>query len=218
MKFLVLGSSGNFGSTLVSYLRKSGHLVTGIEKEQNIPSPLSEFDGCFLAIPLREAIEFIEGNEHSALIEISSVKTPMRKYANRVVSIHPMFGPASMGNPDFRNIIFVDDISPPESIRLIEEIFPGFSVAAMSADEHDRLMVELLVKPYMISMLAQRITCAIENEITCSSHSMLFNMASISRKESRSVFMDTIRHNPYSHDALRKLRNEIDSISQELSG
>ena len=212
----MLGSSGNFGSALTNYLRKNGHRVSGMERGQRSPAPTDEFDACFLAIPLKEAIEFLEANSHPKIIEICSVKTPMTRFRDRVISIHPMFGPISIGNPDFRNIIYVDDISPPNSIGIIEELFPDFSIESMSADEHDRLMVELLVKPYLTSILASAISKPVQWKTSCTSHKAFQKLASISANESRGVLNDTIRHNPYSRQALDELKESLATLMKEM--
>lgn len=216
MKILVLGSSGNFGSALTIYLKKNSHQVSGMERGEKIPAPLDEFDACFLAIPLKEAIEFLETHSHNHVIEICSVKTPMTKFRNRVISIHPMFGPGSIGNPDFRNIIYVDDISPPNSMGIIEELFPDFFIESMSADEHDKLMVELLVKPYLTSILAAAISKPVQWKTTCTSHKAFQKLASISANESRLVLNDTIRHNPYSKRALDELQEGLAILMKEM--
>ncbi len=216
MKILVLGSSGNFGSALTDYLKKNGHQVTPMEKGQRMPAPLREFDACFLAIPLQEAVEFLERNSHTKLIEICSVKTPMKRFRNNVISIHPMFGPKSIGNPEFRNIIFVDDVSPPNSIGSIEELFPDFFIESMSADEHDRLMVELLVKPYLVSMLVSAVSKPVPWKATCTSHKAFKNLASISANESRRALIDTIRYNPYYKGAIGELQAGIANLQKEI--
>ncbi len=216
MRILVIGSSGNFGSTLVAFLRGNGHEVTGIDRDDEIPGLLKDYEACFLAIPLNGIMEYISRNEHPMLVEISSVKTPMKKYSNRVVSIHPLFGPSSIGNPEFRNILFINDISQPQSLKSIEFLFPGFAITSLTADEHDRLMVELLVRPYILSILSSRTSSGTTRNVTCTSHRKLLDLSSISMAESREVLLDTIRHNPYSKEALKNLRDEMDGLFNEF--
>lgn len=217
MKILVIGGSGNFGSSLVDFFRKKGHEVSGVDKGEKVPLSIGEFDACFLAIPVEPAIEFVAGNEHPMLIEVCSVKTPMKKYHHRVVSIHPMFGPSSIWNPEFQNIIFINDISPPESIKTIEGLFGGFTIFSMTAEEHDRLMVKLQVRPYILSLLAQRTSSDTSVGVSCTSHRKLLDLMSISQLESRAALMDTIGLNPHSLDAIKDLRDELGRILTEFS-
>ena len=216
MKILVIGSSGNFGSALVAYLKGNGHDVTGVDRGQEYPGNLMEYEACFLAMPLQAISEFISRNEHPLLIEISSVKTPLKKYSSRIVSMHPMFGPRSINNPEFRNILFINDISPQQSLRAIESIFPGFSITSLTADEHDRLMVEMLVRPYVLSLLTIRTSSVVPDKVTCTSHRKMLELSSISQTESREVLLDTIRLNPYSHDAIKLLKDEMERLHNEL--
>ena len=172
-------------------MRGNGHQVAGVDKGDEIPGSLMDYDACFLAIPLHGISEFLSGNEHPMLVEISSVKTPMKKYSGRVVSIHPMFGPSSISNPEYRNILFINDISPFHSMRFIESVFPGFSITPLTADEHDRLMVEMLVRPYLLSLLSSRISSGTEGKVTCTSYRKLLDLSSISKTESKEVLLDT---------------------------
>lgn len=216
MKILVLGSSGNFGSMLASFLRSQKHQVTGMDRDDTLPLSMGEFQACFLAVPANAAIDFIETYEHPAIFEIGSAKAAMAKYSGRVVSIHPMFGPNSIKLPEFRNIIFIDDISPPGSRLLLEKLFPGFSVHSMSADEHDRLMVELLVKPYFYSMLAARTSGSQRPPLSCTSHEAMDRLLEISHLESQNAMGDTIRLNPFSGEALQEIVDEAEKLKAEL--
>lgn len=216
MNILVIGSSGHFGGALASYLESNGNNVTGIDRGDRIPDPLDSFDACFLAIPIREAMDFIENHSHPVLIEVCSVKAPMKQYSHRIVSLHPMFGPKSIGAPEFQNIIFIHDISVPNSSSSVEALFPGFHILHMSANEHDRLMVDLLVRPYVLSMLASGTIAQEKPPVSCTSHARMLELAQVSTGESRQAMEDTIRLNPFARDAVRQMNHDLGNIFSRL--
>jgi prephenate dehydrogenase/chorismate mutase/prephenate dehydrogenase len=212
LKILVVGNRGNFGKTAVDYLRSMDHEVSGVDKNDELPKSLDNYDAFLLAIPIRETIHFLENHDQENLIEICSVKEPLKKFSQRIISIHPMFGPNSINDPEFRHIFFINDISSPDKLDFVKNLFPGFFVHSVTADEHDRFMIDLLVRPYIFSMIAQKTDEPIESRITTSSYDKLRVLQSISLKESEGVIHDTIAYNPYSMESLKKIREQVEAM------
>jgi Prephenate dehydrogenase len=74
------------------------------------------------------------------------------EFSEHIISIHPLFGPESYEKN--RNMIFINDISSKNSLSIIKELFYGYNIISMTAVEHDRLIGELLVKPYIFSYIS----------------------------------------------------------------
>lgn len=212
MKIALAGSSGNFGKLAGKLFAESGNTVTGISRDAWDHTDFSKFDLCFLSVPVTEVWKYLQDCGDCPVIEISSVKEPMRKYKGKAISIHPIFGPRSIGNPDFRNIIYVDDLSPGNGAEIISRLFPEFRLVHMTAEEHDRAMVDVLIKPFFMSRIASGITHG-DLEFTGPSQMVLRQLASISASESPKVLEDTIRLNPYARPALK----EIVDVSRRLN-
>jgi len=170
-----------------------------------------------LAVPLEDAILLIEKYRHEiAIVELSSVKSPMKRFSGEVVSLHPLFGPASSKNPDFNTILFVNDISPDGSLQKVRELFADSNIASVTAEEHDRAMADLLVAPYAVSMIAKRIVASNQKFVT-PSFANLQKIASILDGENSSVVRDTISKNEFSRSVLEQINNEIMEIRSGLN-
>ncbi len=211
MKIALAGSSGNFGKLAHELFTQSGHSVTGISREIWPTTDFSEFDLCFLSVPVTEVGKYLQNCGECPAVEISSVKEPIKKHRGKVISIHPIFGPRSIGNSGFHNIIYVDDLSPDNGEEIIHGLFPKFRLVHMTAEEHDRAMVEILIKPFFLSRIASEITGK-DLGFTGPSQEVLRQLASISGSESSGVLDDTIRLNPFAKSALR----EISQVSKRL--
>ena len=131
MKIAVFGSNGKFGETVSGFFSSHGHEVSGFDisdGEFNIPGG---FDIYFLAVPLASARKMISLLKDGVIIEIGSIKAPVKEFAGKLISIHPMFGPKSITDPVFRNIIYIDDLSIKDGERIIRAIFPGFRIISL---------------------------------------------------------------------------------------
>lgn len=219
MKVSIIGSKGRIGSILRNRISSTGHEVL-LEVDRNDAiekSLLEQSDMVILALPQDEAVRFIDSyGETCTLVEITSVKSPMKRFSGEVISIHPLFGPASWGDPDFNTVLFVNDISPEGSISKVRELFPDKNVVSVTATEHDRSMADLLVAPYAISMLAKRLVSK-EQKFVTPSFTHLQRLASILDGENSAVVMDTISRNEFTRPLLEQIDNEITELRSSLN-
>lgn len=215
MHILVIGVKGSFGKAVEMYLSKNGHKVSGVGRGDTLPIDCGIFDACILAVPVTEVEGYVEKLRGCQIIEISSTKNKVARFRGEVVSIHPMFGPKSIDSRKHSDIIFISDISPAGSQKLIEEMFPGFNIIRMTADEHDKVIADLLVKPYIFSLLANLITIG-EHQVSCTSFETLLDLMRISGSESKRVLEDTIRFNPYAQEILQKIQLGTSGMLQTL--
>ncbi|EQD37060.1 prephenate dehydrogenase [mine drainage metagenome] len=139
----------------------------------------------------------------------------MLQFRNRVISIHPLFGPRSFNENDLRNVVFVTDISPAGSIKLVKQLFQGFNVIEMTASEHDKLAAKVQVAPYLISILANLVNS--NTDLKTRSKKILEMMAGISIEQNWNVLLDTIARNPFSMDILKEIEEKIKQLGGELS-
>lgn len=216
MRVALAGSSGNFGKLALNMLRANGHEVTGIKRDEWDTADLSAYDVCFLSIPVLEIGKYLEKCGKCKVVEISSVKDPVRRFKGRIVSIHPIFGPRSSGDPKFKNIIYIDDLSEEGGESLIGELFPGYRLHHMTADQHDRAMVQVLINPFFMSRIASEIS-GNDLEFTGPSQDILKQLAAISGSESAGILQDTIRLNPYAKDGLREIVQVARKLENDFS-
>ncbi|WP_297027269.1 hypothetical protein [Thermoplasma sp.] len=163
-------------------------------------------DMAFLSVPIGSAMDYISRGDR-IYVEVSSVKSVFRKYSGSIVSIHPLFGPSSYGDGVHRTVVFISDISNVKYKEIIEEMFRGYDVVSMTAEDHDRMMVSDMIIPYLISMLVGKI----EARYHTRSFDVVRDLASLVEGENPEVVMDTIRLNPYAGMA-REMINDVMSV------
>ncbi len=215
MRIGIVGSGGRFGSAAASYLISKGLSVHGIHGRDFSKPFLDSVDFAILAVPISAAISIIEDcGDRGKVIEIGSVKRPFMKYKGEIISIHPLFGPLTMGNDQFRDIIFVKDLSVARTEDIISAIFPDSLIRPMTADDHDRLMSDLLVKPYILALLGREMGYS-NHEVRTGSFAKFQSVANIANSESPEVLMDTITLNPYSQEAITSASLALQMILDE---
>jgi len=217
MRIIVLGSGGRLGRLLSTMFRESGHTVVGIDMDNsNMLEPeIQSSDIVFLAVPVGVAIKVIK-NYHSTalLVEMSSVKEPFREFRDGIISIHPLFGPLSVSDPALRNILFISDISVQGTLDMLKDLFPGFNIFPVSAQQHDEMAIQLQVIPYIISILSSR---AIQDTaVSTHSKNALAKLAEVSEHQSEIVMRDTIRLNPFSGKAYAAIREILADMGGEF--
>ena len=144
--------------------------------------------------------------EFDGFIDLTSVKSKMISFSRHIISLHPLFGPDSYEKN--KSIIFINDISRINSLDDIKNMFPGYNIISMDAEEHDTLMGEILVKPYILSYISE----SFNSDIVTGSYSKFLEIEKIKYKENPGVFIDTIKYNNNS----RGIINEIEKKLQDL--
>ncbi|MEM0156532.1 MAG: hypothetical protein QXN26_00510 [Thermoplasmataceae archaeon] len=212
MKIAVVGYTGRFGSAAMKLLNGSGHTTIPVHGTDFTGEILDSVDYALLAVPLPAAVKIISNcTDPGRLVEICSVKAPLKPFSGRIISIHPLFGPSTINSGKPGDIIYIEDYSIPGSTDVIHRMFPGSPLKIMSSSDHDRAMIDLLVRPYILSMLAHSSGKA-ETSLSTRSSRMLSEFEGICSDESIEVMMDTITLNPYSMDILVKIRDGLDRI------
>ncbi|WP_298409722.1 prephenate dehydrogenase/arogenate dehydrogenase family protein [Ferroplasma sp.] len=205
MRLLVMGSNGRLGKTLMKIF-PDAHGID-IENSYHMEAELKEADFAFLALPVEATLNFIKRfPEYEGFIDLTSVKSKMTSFSRHIISLHPLFGPESYEKN--KSIIFINDISRINSLDDIKNMFPGYNIISMDAEEHDTLMGEILVKPYILSYISE----SRDSDIVTGSYSKFLEIEKIKYKENPGVFIDTIKYNNNS----RGIINEIEKKLQDL--
>ena len=205
MRLLVMGSNGRLGKTLMKIF-PDAHGID-IENSYHMEAELKEADFAFLALPVEATLNIIKRfPEYEGFIDLTSVKSKMTSFSRHIISLHPLFGPESYEKN--KSIIFINDISRINSLDDIKNMFPGYNIISMDAEEHDTLMGEILVKPYILSYISE----SRNSDIVTGSYSKFLEIEKIKYKENPGVLIDTIKYNNNS----REIINEIEKKLQDL--
>ncbi|MHB1439240.1 MAG: Rossmann-fold NAD(P)-binding domain-containing protein [Cuniculiplasma sp.] len=218
MNIIVIGSRGRIGSTVCKILSNSPNTLIGIDKHNVgiLGDVLDRADLIIIATPFDVSVEYLEQlSSRVRCMELTSSKSPMLRFKDRVISIHPLFGPGSFEDKEMKNIAFISDISSQNSENLVRELFHGFTVTAMTAEEHDELVSRIQVIPYVMSLLADQVCST--TDLNTRSKRILDSMASICKEQDRTVLMDTIIRNPFTIRILKDIEEKMNRIGGELS-
>ena len=219
MEIFILGNRGRMGSFLTELFKERGFDVSGSDiaagDTEGRESDIMKSDAVILSVPQDIALGFVRKHaDLKNIIEIGSVKSVFTEFAGRIVSIHPLFGPLSQGSSARKQIIFIDDITPEVKKDMIIQLFGEVELVSMTADRHDRIMADILVAPYIISVLSSRIN--IHGDLGTRSSRSLGCMADISKMESMEVLKKTISMNPYSPQVFKEIREGILELGGEI--
>ena len=206
MKILIIGSKGRLGRTLMDIFPEA----TGIDIGDNIlEEELKNAEITFLAVPLKVTLDII--NKHSdyrTFVDLTSVKSPMKKYSGKIISIHPMFGPSSYKTN--KEILFINDISSVNSIKTVSGLFEKYNIIPLTADQHDELMGELLIKPYILSYICD----GVKSNIETNSHKKLLDLLSIRENENLKIMLDTIIYNSNAEKIIDKMEVRLEELKK----
>lgn len=206
------------GSTLFRILSESGNSVTGIDfhNNGNMDDLIDQADVAVIATPFNATVDYLNDlSSRITCIEVTSSKCAMQKFRNRMISIHPLFGPHSFRNSSLKNIIYISDISPSGSLKLLQTLFADFNIIPMTAIEHDFLISRIQVIPYIMSLLAKQLSY--NTVIKTRSKNILDAVAAICDEQNMTVLRDTIVMNPFSIDVFDEIEKQVKRLGGEMS-
>ncbi len=209
IKTTIIGSKGNLGSVLLKLFPDSYCIDINNKNELNKYLEISDY--AFLSVPINEEKNIIKNNpDFKGFIDLSSVKGEMAEFKNRIISIHPLFGPLSYEkNID---IIFINDISYENSIIVIKKLFKNYNVIPMKYDEHDKLISEILVKPYILSYISD----SLNSEIKTNSYIKFIETYNIKNNENIENFMNTIVLNRNSYKIIEEMEHKLNLLKKSI--
>jgi chorismate mutase / prephenate dehydrogenase len=163
-RVLIIGGAGKMGAWFAQFLSSQGFAVE-VADPSDAPSPFPrsadwhasplDHDLIVVATPMKVAarvlIELAERKPKGLVVDIGSLKSPLRDGLKRLVdagckvtSIHPMFGPDTRLLSG-RHVVFCE-VGVPQATREARALFASTMAEQleMSLDEHDRLMAYVL--------------------------------------------------------------------------
>jgi prephenate dehydrogenase/chorismate mutase/prephenate dehydrogenase len=207
MRLLIIGSKGRLGKTLLKIFPDASGI--DIDNSDNLELELKKADFTFLAVPLEATLNIIRSfPEYNGFIDLTSVKSKIMEFSEHIISIHPLFGPESYEKN--RSMIFINDISSKNSLSIIKELFYGYNIISMTAVEHDRLIGELLVKPYIFSYISD----ASNPGVVTGSYTKFLEIEKIKENESPGVLLDTIKYNAMSGEIIVNMEKKLDELKK----
>jgi prephenate dehydrogenase len=179
MNVAILGGGGRMGRWFARYFRQRGDRVTIYDRDveaanrtaadlelrvtPDLGTALRNIDVALASVPIRETAALLRAarshlTRKALLTEISSVKrfhfSLLRRLAQeqyRVLSIHPLFGPATTGLAG-QSIAVVPVQNQALELRQARDLFPEARCVAVARALHDRTMAYIVLLPYWLNM------------------------------------------------------------------
>ncbi len=232
---------GRFGAFAAAHLARKADLLVFDTKQRRGPFPsprmktasLRAAASCevvVLAVPisalqrvLRAIVPFVRPS--ALVVDVCSVKMyPVRwmrailPSSVHILATHPLFGPDSASDTVRGHHIVLCPVRLPR-IRLRRTVSllrrAGLQCALMTPRAHDKFMAETLLLAQFVGRVVAR-TRTKRYPFGTRSYSWLMNLARTADNDTRELFRDMVRFNPYAVPALRKLLRAQTRILHEL--
>jgi len=245
LKVAVIGASGGMGGLFARYFAEKGHDVVGADTANGRSGKTGPVrmlsnaeavkgrDLVVLAVPmtatLKVAKEAAKGMKKGAtMVEISSVKgetlQAVRKAVGdrgRLVSIHPLFGPALESTRGMKIAVITKGGESGEESTFVKELFPDARIIPMTRKDHDRHMAVVLSLTHLMNLVyagtaSRFITPEEFRKVSTPNSSMQLTLSEAVLGQDVGLMYAIQESNPFSakvaKEALRELRQLLEIV------
>lgn len=226
---VVVGGAGRMGRWMGQFLSAQGFQVAAIDtastsaENSHGEEELSTADLIVMAVPPAAVSEFYlrwcNKPPRAVIVDIASIKTPLlepihmlQAAGGKVASIHPMFGPsvALLRDAD----VVICDTGDAASSHSVEQLFAQTSarIVHMPLDTHDRVMADLLSLAHATAIAFSLALPASEHPVRSTTFRALESLSAAVVRESADVYYEIQSRNPYSSQAIQRLRDALTKV------
>ncbi len=217
---ILLASPDNTVSRIVTdVLEENGHSVTQtIEKNlQRIVLSYSESD--FLVLNHittfnRRVIEELE--DRSRVIDLSLSKTPMNRYKGQFISLSVLVSPPGENRKSGGRFFLMNDLSPENSHETLVKLFGKLEFEQKTAAEYDRMISEVLVKPYIMALVSRKLS-DLDYEEATGEYALIQELARLVTNYNIDTIRDLLRNNPHTGTIVASFEENVKRVWNELS-
>lgn len=216
MKVLVCSAKNEVLDIIVQLMLSNNHEldVTEEERPAKIGSMLEHYDFLVLnhtTTMNRRIISSLENREKT--IEFSMAKTPMLQFRNQVVSLGII---PEAGEQPRKTVNIITDICREGYDEVIQELFNGANFVTQESSKFDAQVSELFVKPYILSLLARKIS-DLDQVPRTKEYEKILDLSRSVTNYNVEYMRDLIRNNPLTGDIFSKLEENLKRVWNELS-
>lgn len=183
----------------------------------------------FIAVPIRAFESVIRDiahkiNPNTTVIDVCSVKVHpvdiMLQYLPKSVGIiatHPLFGPDSLQNNHPLKIMMYEVRDNHKQYQQWKNYFStkNIQVLEMTPEQHDKLAAKTQGITHFIGRTLEKLA-AKPSAIDTSGYATLLKIMQQTCNDSRELFVDLQRYNPYTIDVIADLENAIATLKHEI--
>jgi prephenate dehydrogenase len=232
---------GRFGAFAAAHLARQANVLVFDKKKRYgaFPSrrmraaPLSVVaasDVVVLAVPISALRETLQGivpflRSAALVVDVCSVKAlPVRWMREilpssvRILATHPLFGPDTAGDSLRGHHVVLSPVRVPQALlrKIVARMrAAGLHCTTMTPAAHDTFIAETLVLAQFVGRVVAR-TPVRRYPFSTRSYSYLMKLAQIADNDTRELFQDMVKFNPYAMPVLRKFLRAQTGILREL--
>ena len=217
---ILLASPDTAVSRIVSDLMKeNGHEVEiiGGQDVRRISSRYGDADLLILNSTTSINRRIIEDlDERSKIIDMSLSKTPMARYRGQFISISVLVSQPGEESQSGGRFVLIDDLSPDNAGETLEKLFGKAQFEIKGAQENDKMVSEVLVKPYIMALLSRKVS-DLDYECPTNEYGMIQDLARIVTNYNIDTIRDLLRNNPHTGEIVASIEENVKRVWNELS-
>lgn len=219
MKVLIVSNDNLIYRIVKEYLNKKGHQIerNGSTDVQEITSASAGYDFVILNGKISINRRVIENtSKRGRIIDLSLSKGVMKRYEGQITSLSIVAVPSKNGEEERFRFLLAKDISMPESENIIGDLFGMINLESFTSTEIDKIVSEILVKPYLMALLSRKII-DLDFEDPSGEYKLVQELARIVDNYNIDQIRDLMRNNPHTGTIVAKLEENIKRVWNELS-
>lgn len=219
MKVLIVSNDNLIYRIVKEYLNKKGHQIerNGSTDVQEITSASAGYDFVILNGKISINRRVIENtSKRGRIIDLSLSKGVMKRYEGQITSLSIVVVPSKNGEEERFRFLLAKDISMPESENIIGDLFGMINLESFTSTEIDKIVSEILVKPYLMALLSRKII-DLDFEDPSGEYKLVQELARIVDNYNIDQIRDLMRNNPHTGTIVAKLEENIKRVWNELS-
>ena len=231
---VIVGGAGRMGRWMAQFLTAQGFATGALDpagsSEENAWSreALASAELVVMAaapgITARLYGEWIASAPCGVVIDIASIKTPLiepiralQRAGCCVGSIHPMFGPsvALLRDAD----VVLCDTGDVRALAMVEQLFAPTTarLVHMPLADHDRAMADLLSLAHATAIAFAVALPEVQQPVRSTTFRALESLAAAVVRESPDVYYEIQAKNPYSAQAIERLRDALSRLVSAIA-
>ena len=231
---VIVGGAGRMGRWIAQFLSAQGFATGALDPagtaEENAwaRGALASADLVVMAaspgVTAHLYTEWTASPPRGVVVDIASIKTPLLEPIRAlqrggccVGSIHPMFGPsvALLRDAD----VVVCDTGDARAMAMVEQLFTPTTarIVRMPLADHDRAMADLLSLAHATAIAFAVALPATQQPVRSTTFRALESLAAAVVRESPDVYYEIQAKNPYSAQAVERLRDALSRLVSAIS-
>ncbi len=219
MKILLASPDSTIARIISDLVKENGHDVeiVGGQDIRRITSEYADADMLILNSTTSVNRRILEElDDRSKIVDMSLSKTPMVRYGGQLISISVLLQPPGDYNQTGAKFMIISDLSRDKANESLEKVFGKVQFDTKTAQENDKIVSEVLVKPYLMALLSRKVA-DLDYEFPTNEYGMIQDLARIVTNYNIDTIRDLLRNNPHTGEIVASIEENIKRVWNELS-